>query len=123
MSLYNQLFGESSIADTLLFTLGLTREDCGRFRDCFIFKDNIVIYTRNGGGNRDEYQYVFDEFAEHPNYISDEDDDFDCTYARIYFSFPEKFKKELEDLAAMNPSEDPTTKWENLLKKLNVDKK
>jgi len=31
--LYNALFGVNSIADTLLFTLGLTRGDCGRFRE------------------------------------------------------------------------------------------
>ena len=52
--LYNALFGVNPIADTLLFTLGYTREDCGRFRDCYIENNKIIIYTRNGGGNRDD---------------------------------------------------------------------
>ena len=28
---------------------------------------------------------------QHPNYLRDEDDDFDSTYAYVYFSFPEKY--------------------------------
>ena len=42
--LYNALFGVNPIADTLLFTLGYTRADCGRFRDCYIENDKIVHY-------------------------------------------------------------------------------
>lgn len=122
MSLYNALFGENSNSDLLLFTLGLSREDCGRYRDCYLAGDMIVIYTRNGGGNRDEYEYIFEELSEHPNYISDEDDDFDCTYARIYFSFPERFKAELTELAAKEPTQDPKLMWDSLLEALKNNK-
>ena len=122
MSLYNALFGENSNSDLLLFTLGLSREDCGRYRDCYLDGDKIVIYTRNGGGNRDEYDYIFEELSEHPNYISDEDDDFDCTYARIYFSFPEKFKAELTELASKEPTQDPKLMWDTLLEALKNNK-
>ena len=122
MSLYNALFGENPNSDLLLFTLGLSREDCGRYRDCYLDNDKIVIYTRNGGGNRDEYYYIFEELSEHPNYISDEDDYFDCTYARIYFSFPERFKAELTELASEEPTQDPKVMWDSLLEALKNNK-
>lgn len=66
----------------------------GRFRDIFYNKEEdgtgkIVLYTRNGGGNRDWYGYVFDLLSEHPLYIKDYDDDFDSTYAYIEFKSPQ----------------------------------
>lgn len=121
--LYNALFGVNPIADTLLFTLGLTRGDCGRFRDCYIADNQIVVYTRNGGGNRDDYQDVFDELSNHPNYTGDYDDDFDCTYAYITFSFPENFKDELNAFAANNESIVPSEKWKNLIETLEKSSK
>jgi len=36
--------------------------------------------------------YRIPQHPQHPLYLYDEDDDFDCTYATIYFSIPEKFK-------------------------------
>lgn len=122
--LYNVLFGVNPVADTLLFTLGYTREDCGRFRNCYITEDNkIVIYTRNGGGNRDDYEDVFETMSQHPCYISDHDDDFDCTYAYITFSFPENFKDELTALATNNQSVAPSEQWKNLIAALESQKK
>ena len=52
MSLYNMLFGVNSAAPVLLATLGLTESDVPRFRDCHLNGEQIVIYTRTGGGNR-----------------------------------------------------------------------
>lgn len=72
----------------LLSLLGKTKEDFGRFRVAFLDGDYIVVKTRNGGGNREQYQSVFDEMAMHPLYSHDEDNDFDCTYASIYFHLP-----------------------------------
>lgn len=91
--MYNMLFGENDLADVLLKMLNLTKEDCGRYRDCYldIKGEKIIIYTRNGGGNREDYEDVFDVLSKHPNYICDYDDDFDCTYASIEFSVPDKF--------------------------------
>ena len=89
MSLYNMLFGVNPSSDKLLSLLGKTREDFGRFRDVYVDDEFIVVHTRNGGGNRDDYKYVFDEMSEHPWYSHDVDDDYDCTYANIYFKVPE----------------------------------
>lgn len=53
MGLYNLVFGVNPMADIILATLGLTREDVGRFRDAFVADGKIAIYTRNGGANRE----------------------------------------------------------------------
>lgn len=112
--LYNMVFGMNPLSDVILATLGLTRQDCGRFRDCFVANSEIAVYTRNGGGNREEYQPIIDKLAEHPCYLRDQDDDFDCTYATIYFSFPEEFA---EDLKKIDSGEkfDPDKKWKDAI--------
>lgn len=64
----------------------------GRFRDIYFENEGepkIILYTRNGGGNREWYEYVFELLSSHPMYICDYDDDFDCTYAYIEFKAPQ----------------------------------
>lgn len=124
MSLYNMMHGKNTNADFLLSTLGLTQGACGRFRDCYIGEDEqtgeqrIVVYTRNGGGNREEYQGTIDNLAMHPNYVRDYDDDFDSTYASIEFSVPEKFKVAVADLYNEQDKRTPAEKWDHVLKGL-----
>lgn len=93
--MYNMLFGENELSGILLKMLNLSKEDCGRYRDCYLDKkgEKIIVYTRNGGGNREDYEYVFDKLSKHSNYICDYDDDFDCTYASIEFRVPDRFIK------------------------------
>jgi hypothetical protein len=59
----------------------------GRFRDIWIEPDgkHVTLYTRNGGGNRDFYFYVFLLLRKHPQYVDEDDDDFDSTYAYVKF--------------------------------------
>ena len=114
-TLYNMLFGEIPKATILLATLGLKREDCGRYRDCCQRDGCIVIHTRNGGGNRDAYQDTIDTLAKHPCYLWDEDDDFDCTYADIFFRYPEEYAAGLKALEEGAPDMKPSEKWEILL--------
>lgn len=118
MSMYNLLFGEGQQADVLLKILGISKYDCGRYRDCFINNGKIVIHTRNGGGNREDYEGVFEELSKHPNYLYNEDDDFDCTYANIYFSIPEQYN---EILSGIEESPMPAKKWQLLFNKLNEE--
>ena len=110
MSFYSMVFGRNIHADAILATLGLRRQDTGRFRDCFVAKGKIAVYTRNGGGNREDYEDVFKALSNHPCYLNDEDDEFDCTYATIYFSFPEEYK---EELAALDSGKEfnPSQRW------------
>ena len=117
MSLYNLLFGSNPNANDILALLGKGVADFGRYRNVFIEEDFIIVHTRNGGGNREDYEYVFEEMSKHPWYSHDEDDDFDCTYANIYFKVPEDVKQELENL---NKGENPKEQWDKLLEKLKA---
>ena len=110
MSLYNMLFGMNPDSDKLLEFLGKTKEDFGRFRNVYMEDGFIVVHTRNGGGNRDDYQWVFDEMSTHPWYSHDADDDFDCTYANIYFRHPEGYGELLKEMAEGTVT--PSEKWD-----------
>ena len=77
----------------------------GRFRDIYFERDSdgkgkVVLDTRNGGGNRDAYEYVFELLSKHPLYITDYDDDFDSTYAYIEFQAPQNVVEFFEDVEA-----------------------
>ena len=107
MSLYNMLFGTNPNSSQLLSLLDKSPADFGRFRDVYVEDDYIVVHTRCGGGNRDDYEDVFDEMSTHPWYSHDRDDDFDSTYANIYFKVPEDKHKTYVALLAQghNPAE------------------
>jgi len=120
MSMYNIMFGENPAGSAILATLGLTESMCGRFRDCFVTDGKIAVYTRNGGGNRDDYQDTFDRLRKHPCYLWDTDDSFDSTYATVYFKFPDEFKEELKKLDN-GEKFDPSERWLNAIGKLKKD--
>lgn len=93
MSLYNMMFGENKDAKDLLKMLYLDPDDFGRFRDAYLNADGtkIIVYTRCGGGNREDYEPVFKTMRSHPNYILDSDDNYDETYCYFEFSVPSEF--------------------------------
>lgn len=118
MSLYNAIMGENPLATVLLATLGLRRGDVPRYRDVVLSDDGkrIGVYTRMGGGNRDWHKDTERNkeegpgcgcagcmanfgLAKHPRYLSDEDDDFDCTYATYWFSTPDEVAEDVAVLA------------------------
>lgn len=113
MSMYNMIFGMNPDSDKLLQLLGKTQGDFGRFRSVFVEDGFIVVHTRNGGGNREDYEDVFDEMSGHPWYSHDADDDFDSTYANIYFRIPED--KMQSYVALLNPGANPHDQWNELL--------
>ena len=78
-----------------------------RFRDCYLSydKEHIEIFTRVGGGNRDEYEDEIEDLRSMPTYVSDEDDDFDCTYATFTFSVPEEWRADFEHVKAQELDE------------------
>lgn len=92
----------------------------GRFRDIWLSDDRkiITLYTRNGGGNRDRYQWVFECLVEHPEYIGDEDDDFDSTYAYIRFKVPERFQPLSDEIPAGDRDQ-----WDQFLADLQAGRK
>ena len=121
--MYAMIFGENEASDAILATLGLTRGDVGRFRDVFITDGKIAVYTRNGGGNRECWEdskegtechcpgcTICDILPRHPMYLSDADDDFDSTYATVYFRFPPEYAEELRRLDS-GEKFDPSQRW------------
>ena len=114
--LYNMLFGSNDQAGFLLGLLGKDTGDFGRYRDVYVTEDHIVVHTRNGGGNREDYEDVFDEMSTHPWYSHDADDDFDCTYANIYFRVPED--KIQTFVSLLNQGHNPKETWQALFKAL-----
>jgi len=145
MSLYNLLFGVNETAPLLLFILDIDQPDekwhSGRFRDIYLNKDGtkIILYTRNGGGNRDHWSFPYSEHKEgedcpcpgciithklpkHPNYTRDYDDDFDSTYACIEFDVPEKFKEIAEGLATGEEPESVHEKFKGYTGEANAGK-
>ena len=122
MSLYNMVFGMNPDSDKLLSLLGKTAGDFGRFRNVYMEDGFIVVHTRNGGGNREDYEDVFDEMSEHPWYSHDADDDFDCTYANIYFKLPED-EKLMVILKGLDAGANPAKQWASLFATIEAMKK
>lgn len=123
MSMYNMIFGVNPDSDKLLSLLGKSREDFGRFRDVFLEDGFIVVHTRNGGGNREDYEGVFEEMSTHPWYSHDADDDFDCTYANIYFKIPEGKFETMVALHNFEKGANPSHQWSELFAMMEAMKK
>ena len=113
MSLYNMVFGMNPDSDKLLGLLGKTTGDFGRFRNVYMEDGYIIVHTRCGGGNREDYEDVFDEMSTHPWYSHDADDDFDCTYANIYFKVPDN-QKDFLAIQNFNEGKNPNEQWKEL---------
>lgn len=120
MSLYNSLFGVNANSIEILSLIGLKEEFFARFRDVDLINngETVRVFTRTGGGNREDYEDNWQEIRKNSNYITDYDDDFDDTYAYIEFkvpaekiesakalfagepeSFEEKFNKSMEEMS------------------------
>lgn len=109
--LYNALFGQHSKAEDLLKVIGIPQADIPRYRSCFWDGEHIVIHTRTGGGNRDDYEEQNNHLTTFAGYVRDEDDDFDCTYANFYYKPP---AEALEALKSMPPDMAPADQWQAL---------
>jgi hypothetical protein len=147
VSLYNLIFGMNKNSDMLLGCLNLTKEDTGRFRDTYVTEngEEIAVFTRNGGGNRQCYFHKDDgwpventtgtdcgelgcysciirhRLPKHPLYLRDEDDSHDSTYATIYFKIPEEMKDILKHLAEKRPNQKEM--WEEAIAQIMAGKR
>jgi len=93
VSLYNLVHGRSEIGPALVDVLQEVYPiEVGRYRDAWAEADGdtllIRIHTRNGGGNREDYEPEIESMRAHPWFVRDADDDFDYTYADFYFKPP-----------------------------------
>ncbi len=135
------LFGKNPNSEILKSMLELgTKYRIGRFRDIYIKDDEgeliIILYTRNGGGNRDCWEYegcdyakdihdeecmisIIEKLQQHPYYIRDYDDDFDRTYAYFEFKIPDEYK-ELAKLLAGEAEPTVTEKFNTLINEMKT---
>ncbi len=107
MSLYNMMHGVKPSTFLILPMLGKHPDEYPRFRDCFIgdserpeTEGKIIVYTRTGGGNREDYEEENRAISEMPGYLFDYDDDFDCTFANFVFDVPPKWKADFDKIMA-----------------------
>lgn len=117
MSLYNMMCGYNGAAGTLMTMIGLKPSDTGRFRDCYLSKDGtkILVYTRNGGGNRPDHM---PDFSKHPQFVRDYDDDFDNTFATIEFQVPKDYEEMCKNLAATSDTRTGAERMNQVLEEL-----
>jgi hypothetical protein len=126
MSLYNLLHGRNPFSSVLLKVLEIdqpgSKYESGRFRDIYLDEGGtkIILYTRNGGGNREEYQDTIDVLASHPNYLTDYDDDFDSTYAYIEFSMPDEHKEFVKEFMTGEKPETVGEKFQKTMKEIDT---
>lgn len=100
MSMYNMINGFNPACVVIMPMLGRKQEEYPRFRDCFVTEDNnIAIYTRVGGGNRN-CGYGEEELYDDENFVRTYDDEFDCTYATYEFKVPKKWKADFDLILA-----------------------
>jgi len=96
MSLYNLINGVNPATFFILPMLGRHPSEFPRFRDCFVEGDNILVLTRTGGGNREEYIEENQLIREIEGFVDDYDADFDNTYAFWVFRVPERWKRDFD---------------------------
>lgn len=96
--MYNTVFG-SRDPNLITFCIGKTASDFGRYRDVWLENSEgrliLAVYTRCGGGNRDDYEHVFAMAFQVPGYVSSHDDDFDSTYCTFRFRLSTEKQEEL----------------------------
>lgn len=91
MSLYAAVHGQNPVGPALVDLINERQAiEVGRYRDAWVEHEGddllIRVHTRNGGGNREDYDDP--SIQAHPWYVRDEDDDYDCTYADYWFRPP-----------------------------------
>jgi hypothetical protein len=117
MSMYNIIHGTNPMMGLVLALLGKPPGYFGRLRDAWVegCEDGscvLAVYTRNGGGNREHYNDTPEgpecdctgciasyRLPADPLYISDSDDDYDCTYATFRFRVPDDAEAKIREQA------------------------
>ncbi len=125
--MYNMINGVNQSTFYILPMLGKHPDEYPRFRDCFVGKPRIdksktdgfgiplikldrdkqkrliCVYTRVGGGNREEYKAQIKELRKQETYITDYDDSFDNTFAAFIFEAPEKWHEDYDRITNDKP--------------------
>lgn len=101
MSLYNMVCKSNPVGGLLLVAIGLHPNEVPRIRDVWTNEelDEVTVFTRTGGGNREEYAEQNDAMTRNEYYLRNNDWEMDATYAEWHFRLPveatEALRKEL----------------------------
>jgi len=93
-SLYNMAIGGfNSFADICLGITKLDVDKIGRFRNAWLSDDGktIIILTKMGGGNREDYEEQIEYLKNQPNFIKEYDYEDDSVYAIFEYNVEDKF--------------------------------
>lgn len=113
--LYNAVLGDGHEEERGGWLSGVIDLDDrpARYRDSWVEEHDgkpvVVMYTRTGGGNREDYQDSISAMQANPNYIKDHDDPYDSTYAMFYFRVPEENEERVRPL--IRPPRDFRQEW------------
>lgn len=97
MSFYNMIFGMNSQTPLLLATVGLREHEIDRFRDVSVSGNQINVYSRTGGGNREDYPNT--AMRKLDGWVNSYDDDYDSTYCTDEIKIPEQYLQDVENLS------------------------
>lgn len=117
MSLYNMVLGYHPLVGDLLIALGYTKETCKdipRFRDCYLFPDEIRLLTRTGGGNRPDYIDENQMLRERPGFLRDWNDSYDSTFAWWAYEWPDNGTRALQIMLEVLQENHPDLLPQNL---------
>ncbi len=124
MSLYNMLFGTKGYPLEIMGMFGLEPDMVGRYRDHWLERAEddehvtVALYTRMGGGNREEYASQIERMHALPTFVEDEDDAFDATYSTLRFTIDkEKALAWLaENTSVVEDGLDPEVLWDECIR-------
>jgi len=90
VTMFDLAIGTSGYPPMILGMAGLTPDMIGRYRDHWLERSEagvliMALYTRNGGGNREEYAEHLRQMHDLDSFVSDADDEFDSTYCTLRF--------------------------------------
>lgn len=116
--LYNLIFpGGFDRGAVILPLIGINYEAAAafRFRDTWIERHPddrylVHVYTRIGGGNREDYVEAITVLRGIDGFVRDADDTYDSTYASFWFQLPDVFIEMVKEFA-LDPV-DTEKRWE-----------
>jgi hypothetical protein len=115
MSLYNMIFGYNACAGLFLSALNIDHHKIPRFRDCYLSTDgDIVIMTRTGGGNRQDYEKENEWLRQQRGFKFDTDLKTDTTYALFHYAIPEDMDPNTIESIREVATVDPDARWKQL---------
>lgn len=125
--MYRLLHGDSGWPMEMMYAWGLKPDMVGRYRDHWLEQvpddaDTLILalYTRNGGGNREEYADQLRRMHELVTFVSDEDDTFDPTYCTLRFRLTRTqfiaWTEDAESEAEVETGQDKDAIWDEFFR-------